>query len=794
MDHRRSVGHRRSTGSPISWSSTGLPAPLLVDVARAAIATAVEAGDAGSATARAHLGADLEQRRLLQPVINATGVLLHTNMGRAPLAVHRPAGYTNLELDLARGQRGDRSAHAARFLAKTGGAEAALIVNNGAAAIFLVLATLAAGREVIVSRGELVEIGGGFRIPDVLESSGARLVEVGTTNRTRLSDYQRRPRRALGPAAQGAPVQLPDHRLRGVRRGGRTGRTGRPGSSGRAGDRPRKGRTGGRGEIPVVVDLGSGLLDANCPWLEHGPPSWLADEPAVRQTLAAGASVVTFSCDKLLGGPQAGVIAGRADLVDRCRRHPLARALRPGGLVLESLQAVALAYLRGDAGQTVPLWQLATTPLDDLRRRAQALGTGQVVACESVMGGGALPGRTIPSIGVALAGDLTGAPARRDPPGGGPGGRRAYGLRPAYRLPRSGPGPRQSSGGMRVIATAGHVDHGKSTLVWALTGTDPDRWEAEKTRGMTIDLGFASTTLPSGREVGFVDVPGHGRFLKNMLAGVSEVDACLFVVAATEGWMAQSEEHLRILELFGLSHGVIALTKVGLVDEEVLELATLEIAERLEGTFLSGAETVGVDVPAGVGLDALRSALDRLVAATPAAVDRGRPRLWIDRSFPVRGAGTVVTGTLGGGRVSVGDELLVGPASQPVRVRGLQSHYHSLASAEPGRRLAVNLTGVGHQQVGRGHALVRPGQWQLTRTVDASLRGAALGRSSPRQPGSVRPVRRVWRLPGTGAGTGAGRPRHRTRAGGFRSPVVAWRRSRPSAPGGPLHPAGTGPG
>ena len=162
-----------------------------MDVARAAIASAVEAGDAGSAPARAHLGAALEQRRLLQPVINATGVLLHTNMGRAPLAVHRPAGYTNLELDLARGQRGDRSAHAARFLARAGGAEAALIVNNGAAAIFLVLATLAAGREVIVSRGELVEIGGGFRIPEVLESSGARLVEVGTTNRTRLSDYQR---------------------------------------------------------------------------------------------------------------------------------------------------------------------------------------------------------------------------------------------------------------------------------------------------------------------------------------------------------------------------------------------------------------------------------------------------------------------------------------------------------------------------------------------------------------------------------------------------------------------------
>ena len=159
--------------------------------------------------------------------------------------------------------------------------------------------------------------------------------------------------------------------------------------------------------IPVVADLGSGLLDANCPWLEGGPPPWLGDEPAVRQTLAAGASVVTFSGDKLLGGPQAGVIAGRADLVARCRRHPLARVLRPGGLVLEALQEVALAYLRGDAGRTVPLWQLASTPLEALRRRAEALGSGQVVDCMSVMGGGALPGRTIPSVGVALPGDRT---------------------------------------------------------------------------------------------------------------------------------------------------------------------------------------------------------------------------------------------------------------------------------------------------------------------------------------------------------------------------------------------------
>ncbi len=381
-------------------SASGLPAPLLVDVARAAIAAAVEAGDPASAVSRARAAAGAEQRRLLHPVINATGVLLHTNMGRAPIDVHRPASYSNLELDLVHGQRGDRSGHAARLLARAGGAEAAIIVNNGAAAIFLVLAVLAAGREVIVSRGELVEIGGGFRIPEVLESSGAQLVEVGTTNRTRLSDYQRA---VADRTALVLKVHASNYRI--------TGFVASVSVAELVAD-----RDAANPSIPVVVDLGSGLLDANCPWLKQGPPPWLGDEPAVRQTLAAGASLVTFSADKLLGGPQAGVIAGAADLVERCRRHPLARALRPGGLVLESLQETALAYLRGDAGRTVPLWQLATTRVQDLRGRAEALHLGRVVECESVMGGGALPGRVIPSAGVAVPGDRTAALRAATPP------------------------------------------------------------------------------------------------------------------------------------------------------------------------------------------------------------------------------------------------------------------------------------------------------------------------------------------------------------------------------------------
>jgi selenocysteine-specific elongation factor len=274
---------------------------------------------------------------------------------------------------------------------------------------------------------------------------------------------------------------------------------------------------------------------------------------------------------------------------------------------------------------------------------------------------------------------------------------------------------------VHVVATAGHVDHGKSTLVLALTGTDPDRWAEEKERGLTIDLGFAATTLTSGAEVGFVDVPGHVRFIKNMLAGVGAVDACLFVVAATEGWKPQSEEHLRILSLLGVSHGLIALTKVGLVDDDWRELAGLDVADRVAGTFLAGAEIVAVDVPTGLGIDELRAALDRLVAVTPTAVDKTRPRLWVDRAFAARGSGTVVTGTLTGGSLALDDDILVEPGRLRARVRGLQSHGRPLAAASPGRRLAVNLAGVSHDRVQRGQALVRPGQWHLTAMVDASL-------------------------------------------------------------------------
>ena len=274
---------------------------------------------------------------------------------------------------------------------------------------------------------------------------------------------------------------------------------------------------------------------------------------------------------------------------------------------------------------------------------------------------------------------------------------------------------------MRVVATAGHVDHGKSSLVLALTGTDPDRFPEEKARGLTIDLGFAFATLPSGAEVGFVDVPGHVRFIKNMLAGVGAVDVVLFVVAANEGWMLQSEEHLRILEVLGVGHGVVALTKADAVDGDTLELARLELDESLAGSPLADAPVVVCDAVTGRGLDELRSALDDVLATAPPPVDRGRPRLWVDRAFTVKGAGTVVTGTLVGGAVSVGDEVTVGSTGRRARVRTIESAHHEVTRVAPGVRVALNLAGVELDDVGRGDAVLG-GDWMQAAAYDVALR------------------------------------------------------------------------
>ncbi len=273
---------------------------------------------------------------------------------------------------------------------------------------------------------------------------------------------------------------------------------------------------------------------------------------------------------------------------------------------------------------------------------------------------------------------------------------------------------------MHVVATAGHVDHGKSTLVRVLTGMEPDRWAEERRRGMTIDLGFAWTALPSGERLAFVDVPGHERFVPNMLAGVGPVPAALIVVAADGGWMPQSAEHLAALDALGVRHGLLAVTRSDLADPRATtERALVEIA----ASTLGEVEAVAVSGATGAGLDELRAALDRLLARLP-AVDRAAPvRLWVDRSFTIQGSGTVVTGTLGAGTLATGDELELAGTGRLVRVRGLQSMGAAVPRADAVARVAVNLRGVDRDQVRRGDALLAPGRFRPTAQVDVRVQG-----------------------------------------------------------------------
>jgi selenocysteine-specific elongation factor len=278
-----------------------------------------------------------------------------------------------------------------------------------------------------------------------------------------------------------------------------------------------------------------------------------------------------------------------------------------------------------------------------------------------------------------------------------------------------------SAGASFVVGTAGHIDHGKSALVKALTQIDPDRLEEEKRRGMTIDLGFAYMTLPSGRRVGIIDVPGHQRFLKNMLAGVHGMDAVLLVIAADEGPRPQTREHLAIIDLLGIEHGLVVLTKADLVDGAWLALVREEVAGLLAGTSLRRAPIVAASSVTGEGLTELQAALDGELASTEARPDVGRPRLPVDRSFAMSGFGTVVTGTLVGGALRLGTEVSVLPAGRRVRIRGLQQHNQSVDEARPGSRTAVNLSGLDHSEVRRGDVLALPGTLPPSRRLDARL-------------------------------------------------------------------------
>lgn len=360
-----------------------LPHAVLVDLARGAIAS----GDWSSTTLESAVARFADS--LVTEVINATGVLLHTNLGRAPLPTATRS--RTIEFDLGSGRRGSRQTGIGRLLGLLCGAESALVVNNNAAAVMLVAAALADGREVAVSRGEAVEIGGSFRVPEVIERSGARLIDVGTTNRTRADDYRRAITRPGADVALILSVHPSNYRIEGFT------------------ERPEVRELAALG-VPVAVDIGSGLADADTPWLAGAPPAWLTDEPAARQTLEAGADLVTFSTDKLLGGPQAGVIAGRAELVARCAQHPLMRALRPGSLVIESLQSTVMALL-DRRPEEVAFWSMASAPVAEVRARAERIAEAcpesvSVVDLESLPGAGSAPGRGIPSAGLALDVDL----------------------------------------------------------------------------------------------------------------------------------------------------------------------------------------------------------------------------------------------------------------------------------------------------------------------------------------------------------------------------------------------------
>jgi L-seryl-tRNA(Ser) seleniumtransferase len=372
--------------------------PLAVDAARTVLARAREeirvGREPGDLAARLEdeLGAARAPR--LRRVINATGVIVHTNLGRAPLAEEALArvrdatrGYSNLEYDLGEGVRGSRQDHVAPLLRRLTGAEAALVVNNNAAAVLLALAALAEGREVLVSRGELIEIGDGFRIPDVLARSGARLHEVGTTNRTRAADYER----AVGPeTALILRVHQSNFRL--------VGFTEHPSVAELA-------QVARSHEIPLVDDLGSGALVD------------LGDEPTARESLAAGADLASFSGDKLLGGPQAGIVVGRAELIERLRRHPLQRALRADKLTIAALEGTLALYL--DAPERIPVLRMLQADVESIRARADRLARlmdGTVEETVARAGGGALPLAELPSFACALEEELAETLRTADPP------------------------------------------------------------------------------------------------------------------------------------------------------------------------------------------------------------------------------------------------------------------------------------------------------------------------------------------------------------------------------------------